>query len=293
MIEILKDTKFQKGFGAMGVTSEFGYQVKRVLAVDETSPEHDWLIAQWGTNHSFETEMTREEGVDNGNTYINFHNVAKEVVVYPGAGKLKLNAYASKEYVAPRKVDQPWVHLLLEQVFKGKQRVPFQDMVKLEMSLVFTVNRCDNMMREDEYNNSIHAGQISWYITVENSKSSEITPEGRPDYLWFGLPLYDNRFDCMGGSQQIDIGTRKLIYSVGLRETLGETVKVGNKYTIKYDILPEDKKAFKAAQKGGLLKGAQFGDMVIGSMNLGWELPGTFDAEFTIHDISIAYQKAK
>ena len=114
MTEILRDTKFEKGFGAMGITSANGYNVKRELLIDEDKPEYDWLIAQWATQHSFEQEMERVET----DGEISFQNEAKQVIVTPGKGKLQLNAYASKEYTAPRTASEPWIHLLLEQVFK-------------------------------------------------------------------------------------------------------------------------------------------------------------------------------
>ncbi len=176
-VEILRDTEFENGFGAMGVTSEYGYIVKRVLETEEGKENYDWLIAQWATRHSFETEMTRTEGEDAAGTpYVKFSNEAKEVIAYPGAGKLQLNAYASREYEAPRTADQAWVHLLAEQVFEGEQRVPFASMERLEMSLTFSVDRCENRMSAAEYDPSVHAAQISWYITVENSASAEVTP---------------------------------------------------------------------------------------------------------------------
>lgn len=292
MMEILKDVKFEKGFGAMDISSANGYGVKRELLIDESKPGRDWLLAQWGTKHSFEHDMIRKESSDDkGNKIVKFFNDAKEVIAYPGEGKVKLNAYASREYVVPRVSGEDWIHLLLEQVFTDSQRVPFAKMNKLEMSLKFTVNKCENKMSEEEYNPSIHAGQISWFITVENPESKELTPEGRPDYMWFGLPIYDNRSDGMEGGHQMDWGTMKLIYSVGKAQSLGEIVKIGSTYNLKYDILPQVKIAFDIAQKNGSLPGAEFEKMVIGSMNLGWELPGTFDAEFTIEDISIAYSK--
>ena len=136
----------------------------------------------------------------------------------------------------------------------------------------------------------LHAAQIAWFITVENPESDEITPEGRPDYMWFGLSIFDNRSDGMEDGHAPDFGTKKLIYSIGKEKTLGEPVELGKTYTIKYDILPEVKKAFEMAQGYGFLQGAEFDKMEIGSMNLGWELPGIFDVSFEIDKISIAYK---
>lgn len=286
MIEILKDNKFEKGFGAMGLTSAEGYIVKRVLDLGG-GDNYDWLLAQWATRHSFEQEMEVEKDGD----WVSFKNVAKEVKVLPGQGRIQLNARASQEYEVPRQSgSEPWVHLLIEQVFKGEQRVPFSEMEELVVELQFSVKKCENMMTEAEYNPGLHAAQIAWFITVENPESDEITPEGRPDYMWFGLSIFDNRSDGMEDGHAPDFGTKKLIYSIGKEKTLGEPVELGKTYTIKYDILPEVKKAFEMAQGYGFLQGAEFDKMEIGSMNLGWELPGIFDLSFEIDKISIAYK---
>ena len=289
MIEILKDSKFEKGFGAMGLTSAEGYVVRRVLDLDGGN-HYDWLLAQWATRHSFEQEM---EVVKEGD-WVSFRNTAKEVKVLPGQGKIQLNAAASREYEAPRQSgSEPWVHLLIEQVFSGEQRVPFSEMEELVLELQFSVRKCENKMTAAEYNPGLHAAQIAWFITVENPESDEITPEGRPDYMWFGLSIFDNRSDGMEDGEAPDFGTQKLISSIGKAKTLGEPVEVGKTYTIKYDILPEVKKAFERAQGYGFLKGADFEKMEIGSMNLGWELPGIFDVSFEIDKISIAYKPLK
>ena len=285
MVEILNDVKFEKGFGAMGLTSADGYNVEKVLDISGKG-EYDWLLAQWATRHSFADEMTKTE--ENGE--VRFENVAKTVAVKPGEGKIRLFADAGAEYAEPRKNGEAWIHLLIEQVFKDKQRVPFSKMDKLIMELKFKIAECKNEMTETEYNPSLHAAQVAWFITVENPESKEVTPEGRPDYMWFGLSVFDNRYDGMKDDYALDFGTKKLIYSIGKEKTIGEKVEVGKTYTLRYDVLPEIKKAFGIAKENGFLDGAEFDKMQIGSMNLGWELPGIFAAELDIDSISIAYE---
>ena len=285
MVEILSDVKFEKGFGAMGLTSAEGYNVEKVLDISGKG-EYDWLLAQWATRHSFADEMTKTE--ENGE--VRFENVAKTVAVKPGEGKIRLYADAGAEYAEPRKNGEAWIHLLIEQVFKDKQRVPFSKMDKLIMELKFKIAECKNEMTETEYNPSLHAAQVAWFITVENPESKEVTPEGRPDYMWFGLSVFDNRYDGMKDDYALDFGTKKLIYSIGKEKTIGEKVEVGKTYTLRYDVLPEIKKAFGIAKENGFLDGAEFDKMQIGSMNLGWELPGIFAAELDIDSISFAYE---
>lgn len=285
MIEILNDVKFETGFGAMGVTSEYGYNVEKVLDISGKG-DYAWLLAQWATRRNFADEMCKITDGDE----IRFENTAKTVAVKAGEGKVRLIADSGKEYDFPRKNGEDWIHLLIEQVFKGKQRVPFSKMDKLILELEFKIAECKNEMSDEEYNPSLHAAQVAWFITVENPDSKEVTREGRPDYMWFGLSVFDNRFDGMKDDYALDFGTKKLIYSIGKEKTIGEKVEVGKTYTLKFDVLPEIKKAFKIAKDNGFLEGAEFDKMELGSMNLGWELPGTFAAELDIDSISIAYE---
>ena len=288
MKQILNDVKFENGFGCMGYSSADHYKVEKELSLPDPKGERSWLIAPWATRHGFEKEMSVKQLPNGG---VSFQNVAKDVTVYPGQGKLSLMADAGNEYEHPRTASEPWIHLLLEQVLTGAQRVPFSKMSALVMELEFCVAECEKLMSDEEYNPNLHAAQVSWFITVENSKSTEVTPEGRPDYMWFGLPFFDNRGGGMEDAYQMDYGTRKLIYSVGKNSTLKEQVEVGKKYRVSFNVLPEIKKAFDLAQREGSLVGAKFEDMVIGSMNLGWELPGTFRAKFDIDKIGIFYSE--
>ena len=72
---------------------------------------------------------------------------------------------------------------------------------------------------------------------------------------------------------------------------LPEVIEIGQKYAFRKDILPEIRKAFDIAKKQGWLKGAKWGDMTIGSTNIGWEVPGTFDCEAVLDKVSISCEK--
>lgn len=288
-MEILKDVKFQNGFGCMGGKGDpFGYQIVKELKMPgNPNAEFSWRIAQWDTRHSFAKELVTEV-IDNKTI---FKNPAKEVIVHDD-GTLELNAYTSNEYEAPR-TGGDWVHLLIEQVLEGGQRVRFCEMESLIMEADFEITFCDNKTGA-AYNPQLHAAQGVWYITVENELSTERTPEGRPDYFWFGLPIFDSR----GGSTVEDnyfpdFNTKKIIYCMGAGKFYDGDVKVGKRYNLRCDVLPVIKKAFEISKSHGFLPGAEFGHMVIGSTNFGWEIPGVFDAGIKINKISIGSEEKK
>ncbi len=295
-MEILLDTNFQNGFGVMAGELDmlpdhdiYSYGiVKELKHPANPDASFDWRIAQWKSVHSFSHELQTVETED----YVSFENAAKQVRVF-NDGSLQLNCFSSQEYSAPRKSGEGWVHLLIEQVLHGKQRVHFENMKHLYMEAEFTVNFCDNKMQEGTYDKSLHAGHLVWYITVENELSNSVSQEGRPDYLWFGVPIGDSRGRDLDKNDNyfLDKGTKKLIYSLGSGKFFSESEYIfGKTYKIKRDVLPDIRKAFDIAKENDFLPDAVFEHMVIGSTNFGWEMPGTFDGGMTLHNISINYE---
>lgn len=285
--EILADINFQKGFGVMGACGdEFSYRIFRELK-DPRNPDasFDWRIAQWASHHSLAKEYKIYETAD----AVVYENISKRISCYRTGG-IQLECFTSKEYERPRKSGEAWVHLLIEQVLQGQQRVHFREMKHLYMSLDFTVTKCEQKMREEEYDPGLHAGQAVWYITIENELSEEVTPEGRPDYFWFGMPVFDSRMTANDDNYFLDKGTKKLIYCIGSNTLYGGATQTGKRYRWTYDILPAVRKAFGIARENEFLPGAEFDHMVIGSTNFGWEMPGTFDGSIRAEKISIAYE---
>jgi len=292
-VPILKDTDFKNGFGVMGgendpVDPDNTYQTfANLINPDNPDASFDWRIAQWGSNHSFSSELETVDDED----YTEYKNIAKSVKVYKGGG-LKLTAYTSEEYSAPRKWNENWVHLLIEQVLSADDKVKFSEMKHLYMQLDFEIEHCDMKMEKSEYDSSVHAAQCVWYITVENTASKEVTREGRPDYMWFGVPVFDNRGMHVEDEGTQDVGydsTGKYIFGLGRKGIFSDNAKVGVRYSYVIDVLPKIKKAFADAQSKNYLKGADFNDMAIGSTNFGFEIPGTFDVSVKVNKINILY----
>ena len=196
----------------------------------------------------------------------------------------------SEEYEKPRELGEPWSHALIEQHFETS--VKMTELAHLYMSMEVTVHYVTNKTG-DAYDPGKHAAQLLWYITLRNvvpegSNPEEVGTNG--DYLWFGVPIYDNRVEFVPESKHIDHGgpgtTNKLIYSMSSRNYFDEPIEMNKTYKINVDILPYVK-AFIYAINNNALVNAQIENMEIGYMNFGWEIPGVFDAAATIRDISI------
>lgn len=284
-VQILQDICFEHEFGLKGLSSALtAHQVFDYLSWKDSKKPYHWTIAEWASKHLLKDEKSiKVEG-----NAISFFNESKNVTIYPGKGQIDLFTDTRKEYEKPRGGSDPWIHLLLEQAIPMEKRIMLDKLSSLYMELEFEVSKCDKYMSDEEYDPNVHAGQISWYLTVENCDCKELDFEGRPDYLWFGLPLYDNRFDKSEGTKIfLDYGTQKVIYGKDRDDYLPKQVEIGKTYRLFVDVLPEIKIAFEKAKELGWLKGAKFSSMAIGSTNIGWEIPGTFDVGFKIKKISI------
>lgn len=289
-LEILQDTLFTKELGFKGLSTALtAHQVFDYLSWSKSKKPYSWTIAEWHSKHLMRDE---KNFVENENE-VKYFNESKSIIIKPGKGYIEFNADTRKEYIdKPRGGSDPWVHLLLEQSIPMDKRIMLGELDNLYAELDIELSKSDKYMSDEEYDVNVHASQFSWYFTVENCKCKELDFEGRPDYLWFGLPIYDNRFQTMNKvSIFLDYGTQKLIYAKNRNDYLPETVELGKRYHICVDILPEIKIAFKKAKEQGWLKGADFSDMAIGSTNIGWEIPGTFDVTSKIYKLSLIGEK--
>ncbi|THF84103.1 hypothetical protein [Cohnella fermenti] len=284
-IDVIMDDHYKNGFDLLGIRSiETGDQVMDVLNYGQPYGTYPfWRLAQWGTKHSLEGAelQTLAEGV------YEYSNEAKAVTADTNTGTITLKALASKEYGRPRREGEDWPHLLIEQYFL---KTPFlNDLSELRVKGSLRISKFEPMMDESAYNPSLHAAQVSWYLTMQNQNTSS---PGYGDYFWFGLPLFDNREPLPGESYFQDGGkedtTHKFIYNMDASLYLSKSLQDGEWASIDLDILPYVLKARDLAYEGGFLKDTKPSDLAVANMNIGWELPGTFDVELQAQGLSIA-----
>ena len=82
--------------------------------------------------------------------------------------------------------------------------------------------------------------------------------------------------------------TGKFIYTVA-GAALGEaSLKTGQWVALNVDLLPHILEGLQEAAKRGYLKSSDPHDYAVANMNLGWEIPGTFDAAVQVQDLEIS-----
>ena len=281
---VVADDHYRNGFNLLGVRSiETGDQVMDVLNYGQEYGVYPlWRLAQWGTRHSLEgTEVqVAGEGI------FSYSNRAKAVTADTNTGEVILKATASEEYERPRKQGEDWPHLLMEQYFLKPAFV--KDLQELRVRVSVRISEFERKMTDAEYDPALHAAQVSWYLTIQNQNSSS----GKyGDYYWFGLPIFDNRDSLPEESYFQDGGkadtTSKFIYNMPAKAYLTKGLEDGEWATIDLDVLPYVLKAKDLAYRSGFLQGTEPDDLALSNMNIGWDLPGTFDVEMRMKDLQI------
>lgn len=287
-MELLKDQTFSSGF----ILSGFASNVPEPYIGEYRfggSGLPQWVLCQWGSNHLItpRTECRRE------GKYRELQTEAKNVCVLPGEGKFRMDVTASREYVHARADGEAWPHLLIDQ-FLDDRKVSLGTLEKLVFRLHFTIDECVNRMKAGEYDEKLHTAQFQWYCTLRNENPAS------PDFgqvIWFGLQFFDARLPKPGGSIRIDGGkedsTGYPIYCVEYDKFMPEPVVFGRKYTVCMDLLPEVRCAIEKVRD---FSGAErfhhttLGDLCMTSMNLGWELPGTYDVRSSFSGLSLSFK---
>lgn len=118
--------------------------------------------------------------------------------------------------------------------------------------------------------------------------------------MWFGIPLFDNRYPFPGEAGIQDGGkddaSGLFIYNVPSRGFTNMSftqngTPVGSEdndwMNIDIDLIPTIKRALVLANQKGFMQGVTMDTLFVDGMNLGWEMPGTYDAEMKIKNLSL------
>ena len=290
---IFKDRHYQTGFKLTNTASVPGPTYLGDLHYGGiTDIPSQWILAQWCTKYLIQpTDKPKEEG----GWYV-WENESKVVKVNTEEGAIYMECNASKEFDAPRVNMQDWPHLLIEQYTTSRcPDLSTIDSLKLQME--FVIDKCEKKMKPEEYDATLHTAQFQINFTVSNQNKNS---PGYGDCIWFGLQFFDDRFPCSQDSVSIDGGkdsaTGLAMYGVSSKRFLKEPVYVGDYIEIDFDILPEIKKALQACREYDgveVFRNTNLEDLKLTTMNIGWELPGTYDVASTIYKLNLVYDKSK
>lgn len=283
--ELFRDPTFTRGF----TLSAASHPTPKIeIGVLETNPLPDavlpeWRLAQWGTRTVLESGFCTR--TLSGALFT--ENPAKRIEIehlLDGPTRFLLEVRGAHEYEGRlRASGEAWPHLLVEQSFPEPIRL--EKLAQLQFALGMRVAACKALVPAEKLDPGLHTAQVSAYWTVH-----DLTP-GRGDMIWFGIPIFDARYEVPPAHYAIDGGkadaSGKFICVLdGKRFWQGPTGD-GTWRDLDTDLLPLLREALEIAQRDGHLKEARFEDLAITSFNLGWEVPGPYDCAIEFRGLSM------
>jgi len=300
-VNMIQDEKYQYGInivtpttGTRALTGNLDYEVKaRFLGDDKPGGEaweylnrtRFWSIAQWTSKGDIGAESNRTL-TKNGNNYI-YENDYKKIIVNPTDGILTLRANAGKEYDYAERPESmrekgEWTHLLIEQ-YTNARYYNLECVKDAYVYLDFSLDEVRNYNVSAAFAEGQKA-QLVWYFAL-NLAGYKPT--------WFGIPLYDSseaNSMVKGEVYTHDPGMDYPLYAMAQDEIFDSQIQVGTRYKKAVRITDFLKYCFTLGLKRGVYdENAKFEECTFWNMNLGFEIPGTFDAQVTFYRIGLYY----
>jgi len=298
-VEVLQDPTFQNGFRALGLSvSDGGMERKTVFNPLNTNKRQYWDLASWNSRYAFgDVQYTTQQ--DLGNGVYKYINPTKEFTVDTKNAVLTFTGIATACYDEHRTGSEPWLHLTIGQ----SSRTADTRIAELERLDITLSNRLlafeDHMGDAFKINN--HTAQFSLNLMVRNIDTAS------PDYnqfIWLCIHLFDNRWEWCEPGTMLDVGTQSLMVFTGNRVLYKENkqnncwkngrinASLDAKWShFSWDALPTICNALIKAQKDGYLLHTSLEQLAVTGLNIGWEIPGTYNATMQIKDFSILATK--
>ena len=211
-------------------------------------------------------------------------------MAFDGDGGLLLTVNGTKEYGdQPRKAGEGWPHLLVEQ--DASSRIALDQIKDIELGITLQLTDFVIGMKPPVCDPNLHAAQFQLFLNIQNidAKSKDYR-----DYYWFGVPFFDSRHNIplpyMAADQGKQDATGKFIYTIAGREVNPVPLISGVQVTLTNNLLPLILAGLNMAEERGYLADKQPAHYAVTNMNLGWEMPGTYDASMRISGLNIQAQ---
>lgn len=286
--ELLPDLHFKRGFEVqnMGGSEKESTAVAN-LTYSDPALTPVWKIAQWETRYDFrDPSQTVFQCLMPG--VYRYDSRDKVLTADTSSGKLGMELRASQVYEAPRRPGQGWPHLLIE-CRTVNADAPFASDLKNAKHLRLTFSQRLIHFRDhmgDAADFTLHAGSFYIYLYIKGTNAKAET-----EMTWFGLTLFDNRFqfDEEKGSQDTGKADASglFIYQLPIRAFRDTEVALDQWIHVDIDVMPFVKRALILAQERGYMLGVTMDTVRIDGMNMGWEMPGTYDGHMEIRNLSL------
>lgn len=280
--ELIRDSQFRQGFTLIapkpGQRTEYGE-----LPGEDSTAKPVWDLDQWSSRFP----LAARQPVVLANGARRFANDAKRITLgTPGSeqGDIALAVNGHVEYDGrAREAGEPWVHLLLLQPIQNPPSLAEVSSARLHVEARLLRSK---LLKTEDYSPDLHAAQAQIFFSVQNRNRAS---PGYGQYLWFGIPLYDDRSRSPKAFQAQDTGgTNMFIYTPGASVFTNQSAHDGEWISIDKDLLPLMREGLATAWTRGFLNDSHaWADYRIAEMNLGWEVPGLFDVEMQVRNLSL------
>jgi len=283
-IELIRDPHFARGFqlydpapGKKTVVASLTWDGPSAATGDPI-----WGMAQWSSKHSL--AGAKAERLASGT--VRFANVAKTVIVGPPGSDdadLVLGMDSRQEWGDhARQKNEKWPHLLVEQRLEGCP--PLTQLAALGFHVEARLRHAEQFPPPG-YDRQLHAAHFLIHFTVQNLNKAS---KGFGDFLWLGVPVYDDRDRVPRKHVAGDAASGKLIYCLAGDAFTSDSLQDGRWVTLERDMLPLALAGLREARNRGFLKGSQDpSDYRLGSMNMGWEVTGINKIELQVRNLSL------
>lgn len=288
--ELLPDVDYRYGLRFMNRDSsaETPYYVDFCGTADKYA---SWRVAQWNAAEDLR-DPTQTTETNSGAGIYSYANRSNEVTIDQNNRTVTLRCNASTCYGdTPRKYGEPWAHLLLENNIRNAGAYPTQCSYMNALRVTFDAQLTEFIdLMNGQADTDLHAAQFLMYLYI-----TSVAEDGTTEFLWFGIPIFDNRSADIGGSYSVDSGVSTasglLIYTIPRASAVEDLMTVdsvnGDWYSFDVDILPYVKRAISVAHTQGFMKTSTLDNISVTGINFGWEVPGTYDVEMSVRDLSI------
>jgi len=286
--DLLPDKGYHNGFEVLNMGGSEKHSTRTAFfTYGNPSARPLWRLAQWETRYDFRDATKTTFSAPRTGVY-SYDSGDKVFTVDTAEETLRMELRASRVYTGPRCPGQGWPHLQIEGATTNAN-APFASLLShaRHLRLSFSQRLCnfrDHM--GDGADPTLHAGSFYIYLYIKGIK-----PNGETEMTWFGLTLFDNRFDFDEEKGSRDGGKADasglFIYQIPICAFRDQPVTMGQWIPVDIDVLPFVKRALILAQQRGYMQGITMDTLFIDGMNMGWEMPGTYDGCMEIRGLRL------
>ena len=273
---ILKDSNYKNGFMLKGLSSlKDGHESKKDIILNKNK-KPSWFICQWNSKYNF---------IEDGQIKIDddsFEIKDETKTLYAKNGKVIFSLDTKNEYDHPRKANEPWPHLLLEQ---NIDNYPIKDLKSLRIKGKFELLDFENYMPKGTQE-GIHTSQ---FVVVLVAKNVNKESQDYNHFVWIVFSIFDCRYrkSPLYCSQDHALPNGEFIYSFSSDDYMENLLELHKPQVIDFDLYKMIPNILAIAQKHGFLTNTKFEDLALSGTNFGFEITGTFKSTISVDDYQI------